>query len=241
MLSAVAHRRDLDAAIARTFRLDCGRLDEEPAMRCVLLAAAFCLALPAAATDVSVRVRDAQGKPVADAVVTLEDGGARAAAAPQAHTVDQRDENFVPYVVVARPGDRVVFKNSDSTRHHVYSFSAAKAFEQLLAPGDTGAPLVLDRTGLVAVGCNIHDHMRAWLVVTDAPRVAMTGADGIARFGEVGAGSWRSVVWHPHLRPRQPPVAQALVLREGEARRELGVSLRLLPDPRDADPHRSHY
>ena len=27
----------------------------------------------------------------------------------------------------------------------------------------------------------------------------------------------------------------------GAAKRELGVSLRLLPDPRGADPHRSRY
>jgi plastocyanin len=211
-------------------------------MRLACLVVALSIALPAAATDVAVRVRDAAGAPVADAVVTLDDGGARAApAAPQTLRVDQRDESFLPYVRVFRPGDSVVFTNNDTTRHHVYSFSTAKAFEQLLAPGDAGAPLPLERTGLVAVGCNIHDHMRAWLVVTDAPRVAITGSDGVARFPGIGAGTWRSVVWHPHLRPRQPPVAQTLVVAAGEKARELPVSLRLLPDPRGADPHRSHY
>src|SRR5688572_13398466 len=207
-------------------------------MRLALVAAVLCLAAPAAATEVSVRVRDAQGLPVADAVVTLDDGGARIAGSARELEVDQRDEAFVPYVSVLRPGDSVVFRNSDSTRHHVYSFSAAKAFEQLLAPGDRGAPLRLERTGLVAVGCNIHDHMRAWLVVTDAPQVAVSGVDGIARFTALPAGAWRAVIWHPHLRPKQPPIEQSLVIAPGEARRELPVSLRLLPDPRGTDPHR---
>ena len=210
-------------------------------MRSFLVAAVLCLAAPAAATEVSVRVRDAQGQPVADAVVTLDDGGTRAAGDARTFDVDQRDEAFVPYVSVLRPGDSVVFRNSDGTRHHVYSFSAAKAFEQLLAPGDRGAPLRMDRTGLVAVGCNIHDHMRAWLVVTDAPRVAVSGADGVARFAALPAGRWRAVIWHPHLRPKQPPVEQSLVVAPGEARHELPVSLRLLPDPRGTDPHRSRY
>lgn len=210
-------------------------------MRLVLALWLACLAGPAAAADLAVTVHDAHGAPVADAVVTLDDGGARAPAHATTHEVDQRDEAFHPYVSVLRPGDSVVFRNSDTTRHHVYSFSEAKSFEQLLAPGDTGAPLRVDRTGLVAVGCNIHDHMRAWLMVTDAPRVAVSGPDGVARFTGVAAGNWRAAIWHPQLRPKQPPIEQALAIAPGEARRELAFSLRLLPDPRGADPHRSHY
>jgi plastocyanin len=213
-------------------------------MQAVLLAALCCLALatPASAADLAVRVRDAKGLPVSDAVVTLDAPGMVApAAAPATRTVDQRDEAFVPYVSVFRPGDSVVFRNSDTTRHHVYSFSEAKSFEQLLAPGDVGAPLKLDRAGLVAVGCNIHDHMRAWLVVTASARVALTGSDGVAHFADVPAGAWRAVAWHPQLRPKQPPLAQDVVLAAGEANHEIGFSLRLLPDPRETDPHRSHY
>ena len=41
--------------------------------------------------------------------------------------IDQRDETFIPYVEIFRPGDQVVFRNSDRTRHHVYSFAPAKS------------------------------------------------------------------------------------------------------------------
>jgi plastocyanin len=208
--------------------------------RLALALLSLCLALPAAATELVVSVKDARGEPVADAVVTLEGGAPRAPRSPRTVLIDQRDESFVPYVSVLRPGDSVVFRNSDGTRHHVYSFSATKAFEQLLAPGEAGEPLRIERTGLVAVGCNIHDHMRAWLVSTDAPKFAVTGADGIARFPDLAAGTWTTRAWHPHLHPRQAPAAQVLVLAR-EAHREAGFSLVLLPDPRGTDPHRSHY
>lgn len=220
-------------------------------MRLRLFAAvAFALlpALPATAAELRVVVRDARGKPVADAVVTLTAtaGAALAAAgkdAPAAatRTIDQRDEAFVPYVAVFRPGDRVVFRNSDVTRHHVYSFSRAKAFEQLLAPGESGAALQLEHAGLVAVGCNIHDHMRAWLVVSAAPWIAVSDAAGVARFTGLPAGGYRSVAWHPQLRPRQPEIAHAVALEAAATVRELPVRLRLLPDPRVSDPHHSGY
>jgi plastocyanin len=217
-----------------------------PARIACLAVALLAAAPPAPAADLRVVVRDARRKPVADAVVTLALTAVPAHAplappAPATHVVDQRDEAFVPYVAVFRPGDRVVFRNSDATRHHVYSFSKAKAFEQLLKPGETGAPLPLEQEGVIAVGCNIHDHMRAWLVVTTAPWVAVTDADGVARFARLPAGPYRSVVWHPQLRPRQPDVAQTLVLADDAAVRELPVSLTLLPDPRVSDPHHANY
>ena len=71
------------------------------------------------------------GHPVPSAVVTLPRGAQRVdrrdAIAPVVHVIDQKNLMFVPYVQVFRPGDAVVFRNSDRTRHHVYSFSPAKS------------------------------------------------------------------------------------------------------------------
>jgi plastocyanin len=190
------------------------------------------------AAELRVRVDDARGKPVSDAVVRVLPGDAAVAAeriapAPaRTLVVDQRDEQFIPYVAVFRPGDRVVFRNSDTTRHHVYSFSPAKTFEMVVSPGESAAPLLLDRAGIVAVGCNIHDHMRTWLFVSDTPRIAVTGADGAAQFSGLAAGRYRVVAWHPQLRPRQPEVASDFALATGTSSGNLQIRLSLLPDPR---------
>src|SRR3569833_520227 len=103
-----------------------------------------------------VRVSDSGGHAVGDAVVTVTPANPSTEPPPSPVTryVDQRDETFIPYVQVVHPGDRVVFRNSDGTRHHVYSFSEAKAFEFLLRPGESSPALTLDKPGLVAVGCN---------------------------------------------------------------------------------------
>jgi plastocyanin len=181
-----------------------------------------------------VHVADARGAPVADAIVSLRlrgRGNAPAPApAPARHTIDQKNLAFVPSLEVVRPGDEVVFRNSDGTRHHVYSFSPAAKFEFVLAPRDSSPPLRLERTGVVAVGCNIHDSMIAWLYVTDAPWTARTGADGRARFDGLPPGDYEVRAWQPRLRPgRGEPTRNATVAADASA--SVSFALTLLPPP----------
>jgi plastocyanin len=181
---------------------------------------------------IEVQVADARGAPVADAIVSLRlrGGGNAPMPAPARHTIDQKDLAFVPSLEVVRPGDEVVFRNSDATRHHVYSFSPAAKFEFVLAPRDSSPPLRLERSGVVAVGCNIHDSMIAWLYVTDAPWTARTGADGRARFDGLPPGDYEVRAWQPRLRPgRGEPTRNATVAAGASA--SVSFALTLLPPP----------
>jgi plastocyanin len=167
--------------------------------------------------------------------VTLRSDNAQRAQAraPETKIVDQRDETFVPYVEIFRPGDSVVFRNSDTTRHHVYSFAAAKSFEFVIAPGDSAPPVVLDRAGEIPVGCNIHDQMITHLYVSDAPWIARTQADGRAVFDDLPPGTYTVEVWHPQLRPGRPAPSKPVTIDGAQSSVALTVSL--LPDPRQSD------
>ncbi|NUS39301.1 MAG: hypothetical protein HOQ02_09805 [Lysobacter sp.] len=186
------------------------------------------------AAQLSVAVNDRHGQPVADAVVSLlrRDGGGPHPPAPVAHAIDQKDLTFVPYVEVMRPGDSVVFRNSDNTRHHVYSFSPVKTFEFVIAARQAAAPLRIERAGVVAVGCNIHDQMISYLYVSEAPWAAKTDATGRVVFDDLPAGDYDVRVWHPRLPPARPDLVQEGVALAADARRQLPFSLNLLPDLR---------
>jgi plastocyanin len=198
-------------------------------MVCALVAAA-----PAAAAGLVVRLTDGKGHPVPDAVLTLAARDSTSAApgrrVPVVRVIDQKNLMFLPYIEVFRPGDAVVFRNSDRTRHHVYSFSQAKAFEFVLAPGQSSPALTLDKPGVVAVGCNIHDQMAAYLVVTDAPSVARSGSDGSATFGGLAPGTYDVRAWHPRQRPGRAPTATVVVAASTPG--TVTLTLSLLPDPR---------
>jgi len=203
------------------------------------------LSAPAAAAGLGVRISDARGNAVSDAVVTVvpqPGGGALPTTPASTRVIDQKNETFIPYIEVFRPGDKVVFHNSDNTRHHAYSFAPARQFEFVLAPGESSMPLQLDKIGVIAVGCNIHDQMITYLYVTDAAYVARSGGDGIAQLSNLAKGEYDVRVWHPQLRPGTGVDTQRLTIADATELKDLKFSLSLLPDPRlPPDRERAGY
>jgi plastocyanin len=166
------------------------------------------LCLPAAAATFTAEISDQDGKPVVNAVVSLlpDPKGPMPAASTRLateKTIDQRNETFLPLVTVIPKSGRVIFANNDQTTHQVYSFSAAKQFEITLNRGQTSPPITFDNLGVAALGCNIHDHMIAYVFVAESPWTALTGADGRAVIDDVPAGTYQAQVWHPKYPPRR--------------------------------------
>lgn len=159
-------------------------------------------AVPVAAAPLSVRVVDARGRPVGDAVVTLRPVGVatRAPTPNGSYSVSQKDLQFHPFVLVVPVGANVSFPNRDATKHHVYSFSPAKRFELKLFARDQSRSVRFDKPGVVALGCNIHDGMTAFIVVTDSAWTARTNGQGVAQFASAPNAPAQLVVWHPYLR-----------------------------------------
>ncbi len=143
-----------------------------------------------------IRIVDQQGKPLADAVVELLDPANKAFRSKSAE-VAQQDLTFRPFVSAVQAGTPVDFPNQDKTRHHVYSFSPAKVFELKLYAGKPEAPVLFDTPGIVALGCNIHDYMQAYVYVGESPFLAVTDEQGIATFNELPAGGYQLKLWHP--------------------------------------------
>ena len=169
----------------------------------VLVAAAA--VLPASAGTVNVRVQDARGTLVSDAIVYAVPEGRQLPLVKKTAVMDQKNRMFIPHVMAVQAGTSVRFPNSDDVRHHVYSFSAAKSFQLPLYKGTTAKPVLFNRAGLVTVGCNIHDQMSAYILVVDTPFFETTGADGRATLEGVSSGRYAVRVWYPSMREEPRP------------------------------------
>ena len=113
--------------------------------------------------------------------------------------MDQKNRAFVPALLVVGTGTAVEFPNSDTVSHQVYSFSAAKKFKLPLYKGLAHPPVTFDQPGLVVVGCNIHDEMVGYILVTDAPAFGRTGTDGRLALPHLAAGDYEITAWSPYL------------------------------------------
>lgn len=187
----------------------------------VLLALLFSSA-PALAGDLTVSVRDAGGRPVRDAVVTVHPAagvppGPIRFAWPQ--RMSQEDLQFQPYVLIVPVGGTVAFPNFDRVRHHVYSFARGNRFEVELYGRDQARSHTFRAAGVAAVGCNIHDQMLAYIKVVDTPWAAKTGTDGDVTLRGVPTGGATLRVWHPRLAVRGNETAQTVTIGAAAAGR----------------------
>ena len=163
----------------------------------------------AAATTFTAEITDQDGKPVMNAVVTLVpdlQGTTMPGASTRLATenlIDQRRETFLPLVTIVPRNGRIIFANNDPTTHQVYSFSPVKQFELTLASRTSSRPIVFDKAGVAALGCNIHDNMIAYVFVAESPWTALTGLDGRAVIDDVPPGHYHAQVWHYRYPPRR--------------------------------------
>ena len=184
--------------------------------------------MQASAAPLTVRVVDSKGRPVRDAVVTLRSNGSSARpSAGNGYSVSQKGMQFHPFVLVVPVGAKVSFPNLDPTRHHVYSFSPAKKFELKLFAKDQSRSVIFDKPGVVALGCNIHDAMTAYIMVADSRWTAKSGFNGTVHFADAPRTPGRLSVWHPYLRAKANTVEQGISAQSRNA--TFTVALRAPP------------
>jgi plastocyanin len=201
----------------------------------LLIPALLLVCQPAYAADLSVTVRTSTGAPVADAVVTVSGDEKLPGNFGQPLTVSQKNIEFHPFMLVVPKGATVSFPNLDKTRHHVYSFSKAGPFElKLYAAGETPS-VRFDKVGTIAIGCNIHDQMSAFIRVVDTPYASVTNANGVVILRDVPAGTRTLAVWHP-LQKGQPESVISRPVTVGS-----GASVNVQLDVRKPLVRHSHY
>lgn len=202
-----------------------------PAWLLLALASALILAGSARGGDLEVSVVDLRGRPVPDAVVTAKPEHARAGGPirfPWPYVMSQRNQQFEPFVLIVPVGASVAFPNRDPFRHQVYSFSPAKTFELKLYGRDASRTVRFERPGVVALGCNIHDNMAAFIRVVDTPYAGKTDRAGRVVLHDLPVGPAVIEVWHPYMKA-PPPIETVTV--PGSAPLRLRRRLALRPAP----------
>lgn len=184
------------------------------------------LASNALARTVSGQVLGEDGKPIANAVVFVQDPASLPPAAASSPAImDQFNKTFVPEMLPIVVGTQVRFPNRDQIRHHVYSFSRPKRFELPLYKGEDAPPVLFDKPGVVKIGCNIHDWMSAIILVLPNDHFAVTKEDGTFTLPSLEAGQYTITAWHAQSRDKTEDVAQHITIADQDPRLTFKIAL----------------
>jgi plastocyanin len=130
------------------------------------------------------------------AVVYLEgDFGPRKGALTAQMT--QKNMDFIPRLLPVQVGTTVQFPNQDNMFHSIFSFSKPKRFDLGRYRGDeTPVPSVLfDQPGAVVCRCDIHENMRAIILVLQTPYFQRTDTGGHYRIADLPTGHYKLCAW----------------------------------------------
>ncbi|WP_404408235.1 hypothetical protein LG272_09665 [Pseudidiomarina marina] len=177
----------------------------------------------------TVTVLDRNQQPLALAVVSIN-GVESANQTSTVAIMDQVDRLFVPYVLVVRENSQVKFPNSDNIRHQVYSFSEVKPFELPLYSNREAPEIRFEQSGIVVLGCNIHDHMQAYIYVSPHELSRQTDDAGQVM---LPAGASNVHIWYPSL---TDTVTDEMVVPLVEGQTQLTVKLPIQAQQQNPPP-----
>ncbi len=158
---------------------------------------------PGRASSLQQREIAARGS-IADAVVYVEALPAGVDStlphARETPAMEQRNQAFLPRVVVVSAGGTVAFPNRDPIFHNVFSVSPVKRFDLGRYVRGKSKSVTFSKAGLVNVYCEIHSDMAGFILVTPNRAFAQPDSNGQYSLPRLPPGQYSVVAWHPDLK-----------------------------------------
>jgi plastocyanin len=128
-----------------------------------------------------------------NAIVTLLPAGGPLPVPDQPAVMDQYSKQFVPSVLIARPGQPVEFRNSEDMPHNVSVTRRESGSEVFTVGTEPHQKYVhtFERLGQFDVKCDIHEGMEATLIVAAGPQTVIAQDDGRFAFPNVPLGAYK--------------------------------------------------
>ena len=124
----------------------------------------------------------------------------------------QKNKTFIPHVLPVLIGTTVSFPNKDPIYHNVFSLTRGHKFDlgkygrKATSKNYTFEHSGFKEPGLIQIFCDIHRHMKAYILVLENPYFTQPDSNGYFRIKGIPEGKWQIYVWHPLVKYLTEPI-----------------------------------
>lgn len=118
---------------------------------------------------------------------------------------------FGAFTSVVAQGTSMHFKNMDPVKHSPHGYAVKgrvrKGMYNLDLEGDGTLEIPVKfkkkKLKVMKLECDQHNHMQNWFYKVENPYYAISAADGTFSIGDVPAGDYQLIAWHPKFKKEQ--------------------------------------
>jgi len=116
------------------------------------------------------------------------------------YKLDQKKCRYEPHVIAVPLDSELKIHTSDPINHNIHTYSFENdPINIMFLPGQDAYSQEMEEAEIIKVECDLHDWMRAWIVVTPNTYSTVSGTDGSFEIPDVPPGKYELTAWHETL------------------------------------------
>ena len=156
--------------------------------------------------------KDGAKNVLANTVVSIVEIAKGKAFSKDVPVLDQKALIFAPHVVIVPAGGTLKVTNSDDIMHNVHVMADSNKETNKAMEPEGHATQKFEEPERIAIHCDMHRWMKAWVNVTANPYIELTPEEGTFKISNVPPGKYTLSFWHEKLGEQKKEV----VVKAGE-------------------------
>jgi len=116
------------------------------------------------------------------------------------YKLDQKKCRYEPHVIAVPLDSELKIHTSDPINHNIHTYSFENdPINIMFLPGQDAYSQEMEEAEIIKVECDLHNWMRAWIVVTPNAYATVSDSDGSFEIPDVPPGKYELTAWHETL------------------------------------------
>jgi len=116
------------------------------------------------------------------------------------YKLNQKQCQYEPHVIAMPVNSKLKIHTSDPINHNIHTYSFENdPINIMFLPGQDAYSQEMEEAEIIKVECDLHNWMRAWIVVTPNAYSTVSDSDGSFEIPDVPPGKYELTAWHETL------------------------------------------